>query len=96
MCPHNNYVCYVCSMYITNLTTINIIYIIWKHHIICACVSGVILCPDFYIFHELYYVTLMLVLCHYVYYAHYVYYVYSVICTLFYVLCTHNAHNYLR
>ncbi len=66
MCPHNNYVYYM--MYVLcilhNLTTIEILCIFWKHHIICACGSGVILCPDFHVFHDLYYVIFMFVLCH--------------------------------
>ena len=34
MSPHNNYVYYARICILHNLTTINIIYIIWKHHII--------------------------------------------------------------
>jgi hypothetical protein len=57
------YIMYVLCI-LHNLTTIEILYIFWKHHIICACVSGVILCPDFHVFHDLYYVIFMFVLCH--------------------------------
>jgi hypothetical protein len=34
-----------------------------NHHIICACVPGVISFPDYYVFHDLDYVVIMFALC---------------------------------
>ena len=79
--------------------TANIIYIIRNHHIICACMSGVILFPDYHAFHDLLYVMIMFalfklnpimcIMC----IMHIMYYhTLCVLCTLCYVLCTHNAH----
>ena len=41
---------------------VNIIYMIRNHHIVCACVSGVILYPYYYVFNDLHYVMIMFVL----------------------------------
>jgi hypothetical protein len=93
------YIMYVCILH--NQTTVNITYIIRKHTI-CACVSGIILYPDFCAFHEFLHTMLMFELCHNVYHVCYVYYAYCVscvlcvLCTLFYILCAHNAHNYIK
>ena len=107
---HNYYVstwlfCTLCMYYVyfKNLMTVSIIYIIRNPHIICACVSGVILCPDYYVFHGLHYVMIIFALCKlnrlmcimcimHIMYCH----AQCVLCTLFYVLRNHNAHNYIR
>ena len=46
-----------------NLMTVNMIYIIRKHLVPSACVSGVILCPDYSAFHDLHNVMIMFALC---------------------------------
>jgi hypothetical protein len=93
---------YLISCVPHNLMTVNIMYTTRKHLIICAGVSGVILFPDYYVVHDFVYVMIMFALFKlypimYIMFIMHIVYNYSlcVLCTLKYVLCTHNAHKIL-
>ncbi len=73
-----------------------------SHHISCACVSGVILFSDYFVFHDLHDVMTMFAFCKLntlmsiIWIKHTIYYhTLCVFSTLCYLLCTHSAHSYI-